>query len=58
MGTCALCGNGGEGISTLGASHKELGWIMVCQDCWRNLSDTNSIVAGSSCTGKCAGCAR
>jgi hypothetical protein len=58
MGTCAICGKGGDGVSTLGASHKELGWIMVCQDCWKNLSNTNSMVAGSSCTGKCAACAR
>jgi hypothetical protein len=58
MGVCALCGKGGEGISLLGASHKELGWIMVCQECWRNLWDENSMVAGSSCSGKCSACAR
>ena len=58
MGTCALCGKTGTDVSTLGASHKELGWIMVCQDCWRNLSDDNRIVAGSTCTGKCASCPR
>ena len=58
MGICELCGKGGEGISMLGASHKELGWIMICQDCWQDLSSKNRMVAGSSCSGRCAGCPR
>jgi hypothetical protein len=58
MGQCALCSNGGEGVSLLGANHKEQGWIMVCQDCWKALSEGNRIVSGSSCSGICSSCSR
>ena len=58
MGTCALCKKSSIGISLLGANHKEFGYLMVCQECWRKLSDENSMIAGSSCSGKCSGCSR
>ena len=58
MGVCALCSNGGEGTSLLEANHKELGRIMVCRDCWRDLYEENSLVYGSTCSGKCCACPR
>ncbi len=48
MGECALCSKGGENLSLLGANHKELGYIMVCRDCWKELFLKNRMVAGSS----------
>ena len=58
MGRCGMCGTEGDGLSLLGANHKELGWVMVCQDCWRSLSNENRMVSGSSCAGKCSACSR
>jgi len=58
MGVCALCSNGGEDTSLLEASHKELGRIMVCGDCWRDLYQENRIVYGTTRSGKCGVCTR
>ncbi|UCD45936.1 MAG: hypothetical protein JSV27_05480 [Candidatus Bathyarchaeota archaeon] len=58
MGVCALCSKGGEETSLLEAAHKELGKIMVCRDCWRDLYQKNRMVYGSTCSGKCSACAR
>ncbi|RLI27413.1 MAG: hypothetical protein DRO52_00270 [Candidatus Hecatellales archaeon] len=48
MGECQLCGKKGENLSLLQANHKELGAIMVCQDCWRKLYEDNAMVCGLS----------
>ncbi|MCW3988842.1 MAG: hypothetical protein NWE88_02060 [Candidatus Bathyarchaeota archaeon] len=40
------------------ATHKTLGWITACQDCWRNPPNTNLTVAGSTRTDKCSTCTR
>ncbi|MBL7168305.1 hypothetical protein ISS40_06490 [Candidatus Bathyarchaeota archaeon] len=58
MGECGLCHKSGEEVSLLGANHKELGSILICRDCWKELYQTNSMVAGSSCGGKCSTCCR
>ena len=58
MGVCDLCSNGGEDVSLLAASHKELGRIKVCRDCWQKLYQENRMVYGSTCSGKCSVCAR
>jgi len=51
MGKCELCGKEG---SRMEAAHKELGRIMVCQECWSKLYGENRMAAdigssGSSC---------
>ena len=50
MRKCEMCGNEG---SRMEANHKELGRIMVCQDCWSKLYDKNSMtcsVGSSGCS--------
>lgn len=49
---CAICNK--SGVSLLEANHKELGYLMVCQECWEKLSEKNMIVSGSS--GSCGCC--
>lgn len=49
---CAICNK--SGISLLEANHKELGYLMVCQECWKKLSEQNMLVSGSS--GSCECC--
>ena len=56
---CEICGKRGEDLSRLSANHKELGLIMVCQECWVSLYDENQMVSsstGSSNTSPCATC--
>lgn len=56
---CELCGKRGEDLSRFSANHKELGLIMVCQDCWVRLYDDNHMVSsstGGSNTSPCATC--
>jgi hypothetical protein len=61
LSKCKLCGKTGEDLTLLGVRHKELGWIEVCGDCWKNSYDENSLVAGTGgksggCSGCCGGC--
>ncbi len=58
MGECGLCHKSGEGVSLLGANHKELGSILICRDCWKELYQANRMVEASSCGGKCSTCCR
>ena len=51
MGKCELCGKNGKELSLFSANHKELGQIMVCQECWVNLYDENRMVSGSTGSG-------
>lgn len=51
MGECELCGRNGGDLSLLSADHKDLGRIMVCQECWTKLYDKNLTVCGRSGSG-------
>ena len=56
---CDICGKRGRDLSRLSANHKELGLIMVCQECWIRLYDENQMVSsstGSSSTSPCSTC--
>jgi len=54
MGKCELCGNEG---SRMEADHKELGRIMVCQECWSKLYDENRMSCSIGASGgSCAFC--
>jgi hypothetical protein len=58
---CAICGKAEEDMTLYGVSHKELGWVNICRDCWRDSYDNNRLVAGSgskssSGCGACCGC--
>ena len=60
---CGICKRDDEDLSLLSANHKDLGWIMVCNDCWRKLYAENSMVSGSTGSGKnsaspCDSCSR
>jgi len=48
---CELCGNAGDDLSLLSASHKDLGTIMVCRDCWEKLYEGNLILCGLTGSG-------
>ena len=48
LNECELCGKRGEDFSRFSANHKELGLIMVCQECWVSLYDDNHMVSGST----------
>ena len=50
MEECKLCGKNGEDISLFSANHKELGSIMVCDECWRKLYEKMFILY---CNGFC-----
>ena len=57
MEECKLCGKNGEDISLFSANHKELGSIMVCDECWRKLYEKNRMVCGASGgSGSCPTC--
>jgi hypothetical protein len=58
---CELCGKRGEDLSRFSANHKELGLIMVCQNCWVKLYEDNHMVSNSTgssntSTNPCATC--
>ncbi|MBL7117168.1 MAG: hypothetical protein ISS94_00055 [Candidatus Syntrophoarchaeum sp.] len=55
MGKCELCGKEG---SRLEADHKELGRIMVCQECWSNLYDGNRMTCSIGASGGSCPCCR
>ncbi|ODS35472.1 hypothetical protein BEH94_06515 [Candidatus Altiarchaeales archaeon WOR_SM1_SCG] len=61
MEECKLCGKTGEDLSLLSANHKELGRMMVCQECWVKLYAKNrmrcegSSGGGSTCS-TCSTC--
>jgi len=48
MGECKLCEKNGEDLSLLSATHKELGKIMVCQECWVKLYEENRMLSGKT----------
>ena len=57
MSECKLCGKNEEGLSLLGADHKELGHMMVCQECWVDLYAKNRMYSrGNSGGGGCPTC--
>jgi len=56
MSACKLCGKKGEDLSLLSANHKELGNIMVCQECWVKLYDENRMVCSAGSGGSCPAC--
>ncbi|MHC1589750.1 MAG: hypothetical protein ACXQTQ_02160 [Candidatus Hecatellaceae archaeon] len=59
MGECRLCGKKGKNLSLFMANHKDLGSIMVCQDCWVKLYEENRMVCGTSggsAGGTCPAC--
>ena len=41
MPECKLCGKNGEDLTLLSASHKDLGQVMVCEECWKKLWNKN-----------------
>lgn len=53
MGKCELCSKEG---SRMEANHKELGRIMVCQDCWANLYDKNRMTCSVDASGGSCSC--
>nr|QNO54532.1 hypothetical protein BGNFGLGO_00003 [Methanosarcinales archaeon ANME-1 ERB7] len=53
MGKCELCSKEG---SRMEANHKELGRIMVCQDCWVNLYDKNRMTCSVDASGGSCSC--
>ena len=56
MNECGLCGKKGEDLSLLSASHKELGRIMICRECWVKLYKKNRMVCGTTSGGTCPTC--
>ena len=51
MSKCKLCRKNEENITLLSADHKELGQIMVCQECWAKLYEKNIMICGRSSGG-------
>jgi len=57
MAECEFCGKKGEELSLLQANHKDLGQIMVCQECWEKLWLGNRTVCGTTgSSGTCPSC--
>jgi len=57
MGECKLCGKNGEDLTLLSANHKDLGQIMVCEECWKKLWRKNRMVCGATGSGgTCPSC--
>lgn len=57
MSKCEICGKAEEDMTLYGVNHKELGWIEICRDCWKESFDQNRLVAGSGSKGSaCGGC--
>ena len=59
LNECELCGKREEDLSRFSANHKELGLIMVCQECWVSLYDDNHMVSsstGGASKSPCANC--
>ena len=57
MGQCKLCGRNGENLTLLSANHKDLGHIMVCQECWKKLWNENCMVCSTTGSGgTCPSC--
>ena len=48
MGKCELCGKEGSRLET---NHKELGRIMVCQECWSKLYGENHMTCSIGASG-------
>jgi len=48
MDECELCKRKEEDLTLLSANHKELGRIMICQDCWSNLYGENRMVCDTT----------
>jgi hypothetical protein len=48
LNKCGLCNKSDEKLSLLSANHKELGWIKICGECWRESFSENNFIAGSS----------
>ena len=51
MDECELCKRKEEDLSLLSANHRELGRIMVCQECWANLYEENRMVCDTTSSG-------
>jgi len=51
MEKCGLCGKTGNDLSLYSANHKDLGQIMVCQECWVKLYDKNRMVSSTTGSG-------
>jgi hypothetical protein len=57
MAECRLCGKNGEDLTLLSANHKDLGQIMVCEECWKKLWNKNRMVCGTTgSSGTCPSC--
>ncbi|MGD8545909.1 MAG: hypothetical protein PVH12_07015 [Candidatus Bathyarchaeota archaeon] len=54
MRKCKICGKNGKDLSLLSVNHKELGRVMVCQECWKKLWNNNRMIC--STTGSCSTC--
>lgn len=50
---CTICDKSGVGL--LEANHKELGHMIVCQECWKKLSEQNMLISSSSGSQSCCG---
>ncbi len=51
MYECQLCGKKGKNLSLMAANHKDLGFIMVCRECWVKLYDENRMVCSTTGSG-------
>jgi len=57
---CSNCGK--EGVSLAGALHKEVGYVELCRECYKDAYKKNLLVSGSgsggggSCAGSCRSC--
>jgi len=57
MGKCKLCGKNGEDLTLRSANHKELGRIMVCDECWKRLWNGNRMICSTTGSGgTCPSC--
>ena len=57
MAECRICGKNGEDLTLLSANHKDLGQIMVCEECWKKLWHENRMVCGTTgAGGTCPSC--
>ncbi|MEM3693153.1 MAG: hypothetical protein QXI39_03940 [Candidatus Bathyarchaeia archaeon] len=52
MGKCATCGK--DGVSLLYAVHKDLGYVGICQECWRRNFAENRLFSSSGASGGCS----
>jgi len=53
MNKCGICGKNGENVSLLYATHRELGNIWFCSECWEKEYSSILPFGGSGGSGCC-----